>query len=187
MGGRGSGPPLYPTSRRADTQAQREFEDQQSAPPWGTLGLLRPQWGWKWGTGAWPSSAQRRQQGLGSRCRPALTPLHPQSLGTGRAPWMVTQKPGCQQLLPGTAHTGLHCFRQESLAATSKAGICVLSAHGLTSLGLETIPAARIPVATISHHPGIRDKATVEGGERGRVQAWVCQQREDAHPSGPLR
>ena len=88
--------------------------------------------GWKWGTGAGPSSAQRRQQGLGSGCRPALTPLHPQSLGTGRAPWMVTQKPGCQQLLPGTAHTGLHCFRQESLAATSKAGLWVLSAHGLT-------------------------------------------------------
>lgn len=64
---------------------------------------------------------------------------------------MVTQKPGCQQLLPGTAHVELHCFPQGSLAAASGASPWIFSAHWLTPLPLEIHPrlckVAQIPVS----------------------------------------
>lgn len=74
---------------------------------------------------------------------------HPQGLGIGRAPWMVTQKPGRQQLLPGAAHTEPHCFPQESgpRAAASEASLWILSAHRLPALLQRPTPSARSKVA----------------------------------------
>lgn len=116
--GRGSGSPLYtPPSGQVGQQSHKPKGGSRinNEPfPWGLHGWeeapARLQVGGWEQAQKWPR--QRRQQGLGLGCRwpSPLTPPHPQSLGIGRAPWMMTQKPGCQQLLPGTVHIELHCF-----------------------------------------------------------------------------
>lgn len=137
--------PIVKTGRPAGPQAHGKFRITHQALKGGLCGALpRPHQGWKWGVGAGPEVPDKG----GSRVwiwdadLPShLNPPHPQSLGTGRAPQTVTQKPDSQQLLPGAAHVELHCLP----------GSC----QGFSPLSFSARPLAPLPLETHPDFPKI--------------------------------